>query len=144
MIAVRYYKASPCPLSQPFVEQVVGQAARHEKKICGSVEITMVNETTIKKLNREHRGKNSATDVLSFPWKESGSKESFLGELFICYPYIVRQAKRFNMSTREEFVRMLAHGLLHLVGHDHVKSTEASKMFNLQEKIVSDSLKKYK
>lgn len=142
MIVVRYYKASACPYSQSFVENVAEQAAHHEKKIRGSVEITMVSEATMKKLNREHRGKNVATDVLSFPWEESKGAATILGELFICYPYIVRQAKRFTVPVKEEFVRMLAHGLLHLVGHDHVKTAEASKMFSLQEKIVSDSIKK--
>jgi probable rRNA maturation factor len=61
-----------------------------------------------------------------------------LGQIFIAYPQIKRQAKQYKISEKEEFVRMLVHGLLHLVGYDHNTIKDEKKMLNLQEKIVNN------
>lgn len=113
-------------------------AAKHEKKIKGLVEITVIGDAAMKKLNHQYRGKNKVTDVLSFGWQEGGKMPStILGEIYICYPQIKRQAKTFACSHKEEFTRMLVHGLLHSVGYDHITKRQAEKMFPLQEKIVA-------
>lgn len=118
------------------IEKIVSLAARFSKKIRGTVEVAVVGDKKIQTLNKKYRGKNKVTDVLSFSWLSG----DFLGQIFICYPQIVRQAKEYEISVDEEFARMLVHGLLHLVGHDHVKKIEASRMFKIQERIV-DKLK---
>ena len=123
------------------VKKVVSFAARHEKKIRGTVEVTIVGEKKIKSLNAKYRGKNKVTDVLSFSWLEGGEMPgNFLGQIFICYPQSVRQAKEYKILVEEEFARMLVHGLLHLVGYDHIKDKDAKKMFALQEKIIKKHL----
>ncbi len=128
-------------MSEASVDKIVSLAARAEKKIHGTVEVTIVGEKKIKALNLKYRGKNLVTDVLSFSWLEGGEMPGdFLGQIFICYPQIVRQAKEYKVSVEEEFARMLVHGLLHLVGYDHVKENEAKKMFVLQEKIIKKYL----
>ena len=128
-------------MAEVSVDKIVSLAARAEKKIHGTVEVTIVGEKKIKALNLKYRGKDKVTDVLSFSWLEGGKMPGdFLGQIFICYPQIVRQAEEYKVSVEEEFARMLVHGLLHLVGYDHVKENEAKKMFVLQEKIIKKYL----
>lgn len=138
MIDIAYHKEVVCPITTTQVSLITKIAAKHEKKIKGLVEVTIVSDAVIKKLNKQYRGKNKVTDVLSFGWQEGGDMPTtMLGEIYICYSQIQRQAKTFKCSAKEEFVRMLVHGLLHIVGYDHVSKSEAAKMFPLQEKIVA-------
>lgn len=99
-----------------------------------SVSVVLVGNAKIKKLNREYRGKDKVTDVLSFG--DLGEKD-FLGEIVICLPQIRRQAKKYQVAEQEELARMLAHGLLHLKGLDHECSVKkAKKMFQEQERLL--------
>ncbi len=126
-----------CPLAVPEIIRGVKMAAQKEKKIRSTVEINVVGDTEIQELNRRYRGLNKPTDVLSFSWQEDDAVPSAsLGQVYIDYPQIVRQARRFKVPVEEEFYRMLTHGLLHLVGHDHHEEAEAKKMFALQESVV--------
>jgi probable rRNA maturation factor len=86
------------------------------------------------------------TDVLSFAWQEEWGEKFFLpttnqdkhlGQVYICFEKIKIQAKEFKVSARNECTRMIVHGLLHLVGYDHMYDKEAKKMFTLQEKIIA-------
>jgi len=82
----------------------------------------------MRQLNRQHRGLDRATDVLSFS----------LGDIFLCPSYIRRQARRFGVSYQEECTRTLIHGILHLTGYDHATQRQAKKMFGLQEKLLQE------
>jgi len=125
------------------IVKAVQTAAKLEKKITGSVEINFIGDALMKRMNREHRGKDRVTDVLSFAWQEdSVFKTDCIGQIYICPGQIKRQAKEFRISESEELARMLAHGLLHIVGYDHGDDKEATKMFLLQENIVEAILKK--
>ena len=84
-------------------------------------------------LNRVWRGKDAPTDVLSFPGGESGPAP-FLGDVAIDVPYAARQARRLGHSLRREVQVLLAHGILHLLGHDH--ETDDGTMFALQRRLV--------
>ncbi|MDD2758187.1 MAG: rRNA maturation RNase YbeY [Patescibacteria group bacterium] len=136
MIKVLFVNPRRFSISPAWARKIVVRAAKIEKKIKGAVEIALVGDTEIKKLNHVWRGKNKPTDVLSFSWGE-GEKISgdLLGQIIISFPRIKAQAKEYKVSVKEEFTRMLVHGLLHLAGYDHVKIKEATKMFKLQEKI---------
>lgn len=146
MIKIFFHYAEPSSINKIFVQKILLAASRVEKKISGEVEVNIVGDDEIRELNRLHRGKNKTTDVLSFGWGDAvfpGEKrEKMLGQLFVCYPQIIRQAKRFGVTEKEEFARMLAHGLLHLAGYDHLGKAQAEKMFRLQEKVVELSLGK--
>lgn len=112
----------------------------------GGAEISLVicGEKRIRTLNRVWRRKNRPTDVLSFSGKEA--KKGFkpapdriihLGEIFICYPIAEKQARKYGYALKEEMLRLLVHGILHLAGYDHEKSKkEEKRMMELQEKIV--------
>jgi probable rRNA maturation factor len=143
MISVEVIKKIDCPVAKTKIQRAVQTAARFEKKINAAVEIQIISDAEMKDLNRRYRGLNKTTDVLSFSWQEDTTfPGSGLGQIYISYAQIVRQAPRFTVSAEEEFFRMLTHGLLHLVGHDHIKTKEAAIMFALQEKIVNALKKK--
>lgn len=137
MIKVDFFQELKNPFNKKIIQKLVDLSSKYENRIKGGVEVAIIGEKEIKKLNNEYRGKNKVTDVLSFPWKESPREKTiFLGQIYICYPQIKKQANDFEVEELEEFARMLVHGLLHLVGYDHVNKREAEKMFGLQEKIV--------
>ncbi len=145
MIIPEVIKSTPAPVSKEDIVAVVKKIARYEKKIQGEVEIHVVTAGEIQKLNKQFRGINKPTDVLSFGWQEDGTvlPGGMLGQVYLCYGYISQQARRFKVSAREEFVRMLIHGLLHVVGYDHQEAGEAAIMFTQQEKIIKKIVKDF-
>ena len=96
------------------------------------ISIGFVSSSQMRKLNKTWRRKNRVTDVLSFELNE----DSLKGELILCYDQAVIQARQMKHSTRDELCFLIVHGVLHLWGFDHEKSTDAKKMFPLQEKIL--------
>ncbi len=140
MLLVDFNKRVKCPWTENEIKKVFKIIQKKTKK-SGEVEVNIVGDKEIKDLNFRYRGKNKVTDVLSFAWQEDKTiKSSSLGQIYICYPQIVRQAKEYTVKTKAEFVRMLAHGFLHIIGHDHEKKKEAEIMFKIQEEIVSEYL----
>lgn len=142
MIEIDYFKKVVCPVQNKTVQKLAELAGRKEKKIKGRIEVVVVGETEIKSLNAQYRGKKAVTDVLSFAWQENGLKngsDDLLGQIYLCYPRITRQAKDFGVTAKEEFARMLVHGLLHLVGYDHAQKKEADLMFGLQEQVLMEA-----
>ncbi|WP_457624549.1 rRNA maturation RNase YbeY [Persephonella sp.] len=100
--------------------------------------ITLTDNDTIRRINREWRSKDKPTDVLSFPIDEKppGYRYRVLGDVVISLPYAKKQAEEIGIPYRDEIVRLLTHGILHLLGYDHEKDpAEAKRMFALQDKI---------
>jgi probable rRNA maturation factor len=91
--------------------------ARAAVGIEGEVHVLLAGDATLRRLNRQFRGKNVATDVLSFPAVESGA--GVAGDLAISLETAARQAKQFGHSLRDEVRVLLLHGVLHLAGFDH-------------------------
>jgi probable rRNA maturation factor len=111
-----------------------------QKKLNGkNLNIVFLDQVKAKKMNLAFRGKNYATDILSFGPIEAGE----LGELVLCPQVIERQAKDHGLSVRAELGYMLIHGCLHLLGFDHEQSEkEAKRMFRLQDRIFAQMTKK--
>ncbi len=103
-------------------------------KVKGRTElsIALIGDRAMGRLNKIYRGQDKVTDVLSFNYKPI-----LLGEIIICYPQAVRQARRQKHSVKKEIKILLIHGLLHLLGYDHKKKKEAEKMQNLEKKVLS-------
>lgn len=116
------------------------------------VNVIFVSEVQIKKLNKEWRGKDVVTDVLSFNINEA----DLLGELYISLDYIKKNYKKFEDNFETEFIRLLVHGTLHLLGYDHklefigggntkrsehIDTDNLEEMFILQEKHLGEVLK---
>lgn len=94
--------------------------------------IVFVDPKEQRRLNKQYRGRDYATDVLSF---ESVDPES-LGELVICPEVIARQAREHGLLQREELGYMVLHGFLHLLGYDHERSkAEEKRMFAIQDRL---------
>lgn len=138
MISLNFNKRVKCPWTQNEVEKVF-KIIQKKIKVNGGLEVNIVGDKEIKDLNFRYRGINKVTDVLSFAWQEDDLiKTKNLGQIYICYPQIERQAKQVAVDVKEEFARMLTHGFLHIMGYDHVKKTDAKKMFKIQEEVVTE------
>ena len=95
------------------------------------LDVLLCGDARMRALNREWRRRDRPTDVLSFP--AAGSE--MLGDLVIDVPYAARQARRRGHALQREVQVLLAHGVLHLLGHDH--ETDDGTMFRLQRKLVA-------
>ncbi len=94
--------------------------------------ILFVNRSQARKLNKDYRRRNYATDVLSF----APIEESSLGELVFCYEVVKAQAADHGLSFRFELTYLFIHGVLHLLGFDHEKSkAEERKMYAIQDQL---------
>ncbi|MFH1252818.1 MAG: rRNA maturation RNase YbeY [Candidatus Uhrbacteria bacterium] len=121
------------PLSIKKQKQILSEVTKALKiKKKTAVSVAFITPDKIKKLNHDYRGKNKVTDVLSFNFDTDG----LLGEILICLAQAKKQAKSFGYSLEDEVTILLVHGLLHLFGHDHLKTSEAQKMFTLKKKIL--------
>ena len=144
MLSVDFNKRAASPWSLEQVKKVFHYIAKSTGE-SGEIEVNIVGDKEIRDLNFHYRGFDKPTDVLSFAWQEDGIiKTNYLGQIYIGYPQIVRQATELSIKPKEEFVRMLAHGFLHIIGHDHGKKKEAEVMFGLQEEIVENFFKSTK
>lgn len=92
--------------------------ARSSVGLAGEVDVLLAGDAELKRLNRDFRGKNKATDVLSFPAAEEIAS-IHAGDLAVSLETAARQAERYGHSLRDEVRVLLLHGLLHLAGMDH-------------------------
>ncbi len=104
------------------------------------VSIYLTDDETIRLLNKSFRGKDKATDVLSFIYKEQVGGYKLLGEIVISIDTAKRQAKELGHSLEEEIKRLLVHGFVHLLGYDHELGEEEEKQFIELEKRLIESL----
>lgn len=106
----------------------------HKKQARLELVCAFVTTVEMRKMNRQFRGKDYATDVLSFESMDPTSA----GELVMCMPVIRRQAKRTGLGEMGELGYMVVHGALHLLGYDHETSpADEAKMFALQDAIYT-------
>jgi len=121
------------------------------KKDKWDLSILLCGDETIKTLNDIYRGKNEATDVLSFPLGEGDifpfegkrrSNRHLPGDVVISLDTLRENASRFHVDEDEELRRLLIHGILHLDGMDHKTNDENEPMLKLQENILGKLSKK--
>lgn len=111
-------------------------------KVWPEVTVTLTNDAAIRLLNRDHRGKNKPTNVLSFPLWDSMSALPCVGEavpigdIVIAFETIKRESIEQGKPLKDHFSHMLIHGFLHLLGYDHIKNEEAEIMEALEIKIL--------
>ena len=93
------------------------------------VTIRFTDEAESQSLNHEYRGKDKPTNVLSFPFEAPpGIEINLLGDLVICAPVISREAEEQHKDVSNHYAHMTVHGLLHLMGYDHIDDAEAEEM----------------
>jgi probable rRNA maturation factor len=122
----------------------IGASAEKRLKLPEDYEIsvTFVRSVTIHKINREYRGVDRPTDVISFAIRDDLDEDipdeiKDLGDLFINIDYASSQAKEYGHSVKREICFLFTHGLLHCLGYDHMKPEDEKVMFALQDEILN-------
>jgi len=99
--------------------------------------IRIVDEAESRQLNRDYRGKDAPTNVLSFPFEAPPEVATpLLGDLVICAPVVVREARQQGKTELAHWAHMVVHGVLHLQGYDHQTDTQAELMEGLERNIL--------
>jgi probable rRNA maturation factor len=112
------------------------RGARRRKATELSIRIVDTKEG--RTLNREYRGKDYATNVLSFPVElPPGITLPLIGDLAICAPVVAKEAKEQGKNPRDHWAHMTVHGVLHLLGYDHIDEAEAEAMEALETRILA-------
>ena len=100
--------------------------------------IRLTDEEESQALNREYRGKDKPTNVLSFPFEmPPGIPLELLGDLIICVGVVEQEAQEQAKTTEAHWAHMVIHGCLHLLGYDHIKDDEAEEMEALERDLLA-------
>jgi len=134
------------PVSTTWLRRLSGLALRTVKGASfekhSELSIVLTGDGEVRRLNRLYRKKDKTTDVLSFPLLEGkkldGGKGGFLplGDVVISLPQTRRQAVQQGKEFKAELALLLVHGILHLLGYDHVSRLQEKRMFGLQGRIL--------
>jgi probable rRNA maturation factor len=113
------------------------------------IDATITDDRHIQKINREFRGKDTSTDVLSFPLMDvcdgnmacqAGDQPLQLGDLVFSHETIIRQAEERQLSFSERFTECFVHGLLHLLGWNHEDEMDREKMENMEDTFLDKAV----
>lgn len=124
----------------------LADAGRHvlraEKARAALLSITLLTPARMARLNRAHLGHAGATDVISFGFRDPSG--AVVGDVYLCPAVAARNARRFGVGVREELLRLVVHGTLHALGHDHPEgeARTASPMWKRQERLLAQVLAK--
>lgn len=114
------------------------KAALRDEREQAEIVIRLVDEDEVLELNREYRGKNKPTNVLSFPSNIPEMVNSnLLGDLVICAPVVVREAQEQGKTEEAHWAHMVVHGVLHLIGYDHQDENNAKTMELLEGEVMA-------
>lgn len=123
-------------------KKIIEFALKHENLTNVVFNVIFVDEQTIQKINKEYRNIDRVTDVISFALEEGESINfefgRLLGDIYICVQRMKDQAKEYGHSELREMGFLTVHGLLHLLGYDHMTKEEEKIMFDKQELILND------
>ena len=106
--------------------------------------LMLSNNRNIKKLNKDFRNKNKATDILSFPFNKNIkiSKQTYIGDIIISYNFIDKPIKKNFKIFEKKLIKIFIHGFVHLLGFDHVKNNDYIKMLKVEEQIYQTVISK--
>lgn len=128
--------AHDLPDEAQFVRWV--EAALHGRRDRAQLTIRLTDEAEITALNRQYRGKEGATNVLSFPFEAPpGVEVPLLGDIIICAAVVADEARRQGKPLEAHWAHMVIHGTLHLLGHDHIDEAEAAEMEGLEIRLLA-------
>ena len=148
-------------IDEPYVEQVDGDALQTVALATlarlgappASLTLVITDDDAVQALNREYRGIDAPTDVLSFaahdasadamtlaiPLELSAELAAYLGDIIIALPYAERQAAHYGNSLGDELRLLTVHGVLHLLGYDHATPEEDDAMWQIQAAVLQGS-----
>jgi probable rRNA maturation factor len=129
---------SGVPSATSFREWVNAALAGAKRRRQAELSIRIVDAAEGRELNRDYRGKDYATNVLSFPAElPPGVQLPLIGDLAICAPVVAREAAEQGKPPRHHWAHMTVHGVLHLLGYDHIVDAEAEAMEALETRILA-------
>jgi probable rRNA maturation factor len=123
-------------LATASVRALAGFVLERERVSSAMLSIAFVSRRTIAELNRRHLGHRGGTDVITFALDRPTSSAPLVGDIYVSPEVVREQAGRWRVSVREELARVLVHGVLHAIGHDHPEGEgrEHSRMWKRQER----------
>lgn len=112
--------------------------AAGSQQIEGELCIRIVDEAESQQLNSDYRGKDKPTNVLSFPFEAPpGFPAEILGDLAICAAVVEQEAAEQNKELNHHWAHMVVHGVLHLLGFDHINDEDAEEMESLERELLA-------
>lgn len=121
---------------------VVECALKHMKIENSILNVIIVDEEKIRELNKNYRNKDSVTDVISFALEDDDTFVKtdirILGDIYICLKRAIDQSIAYGHSLKRELSFLTVHGILHLLGYDHMNKNDEEIMFSLQEMILNE------
>ena len=129
-------------IDKSFVRKVVKHTLKKMEAEKSEVNIIFVGLEEIHEINKTYRNVDRPTDVISFALEDTEDvtvyEERVLGDIYICLDKIHEQAKEYGHTEIREMAFLIVHGLLHLLGYDHMIKEEEKIMFGLQEEILNE------
>ncbi|HEY6861198.1 MAG TPA: rRNA maturation RNase YbeY [Pseudolabrys sp.] len=127
------------PLAGKTVRDAVTAAASALSTAGGEVSIVLTDDSAIRALNRDWRGIDKPTNVLSFPaaGQKAGEDARLLGDIIIAYETLERESDNENRIFLHHLAHLAVHGFLHLIGYDHQTDRQAEEMEGLESKIMT-------
>ena len=131
------------PVAHARVERAVRTVLRAERVRHAEVSVTFVTDRRIARLNAEHLAHHGPTDVISFGFAPVAAGGSLTGDVYIAPAVARRNAVAHGAGIREELLRLVVHGTLHVVGHEHPvdETRDASPMWKRQERLLQRVLR---
>ncbi|HSG25505.1 MAG TPA: rRNA maturation RNase YbeY [Anaerolineales bacterium] len=110
-----------------------------ETSLDSEIGLQIIEDAQMQELNLQYMGINSPTDVLSFPvpFQNPDTGNPYLGDILISYPTAARQAEAAGHPVAEEISLLLVHGILHLLGYDHLTTEDKTAMWDIQDTILT-------
>ena len=125
------------PIARSF-ERWVRAALATRRRSRTEINIALLGELDARELNRIFRGKDYATNVLSFPYESvRGERSAMLGDLAICPAVVAREAREQGKPIRDHFAHLTVHGTLHLIGYDHEHVRDAEHMEAIERRVLA-------
>jgi probable rRNA maturation factor len=120
------------------IRRAVNEAAAAVSTSGAELAIVLTNDSAIRLLNRDWRGKDAATNVLSFPAQNGSGEPPLIGDIVLAYETIAREARDEGKPFAHHVAHLTVHGFLHLNGYDHQRSKDADEMEQLERKILRE------
>ncbi|WP_025870885.1 rRNA maturation RNase YbeY [Methylobacillus glycogenes] len=114
-------------------EQQFRKWARATLRVDTEATLRIVDEEEGRELNRDYRGKDYATNVLTFPLTE---EPWLIGDIILCAPVVAREAQEQGITLEAHYAHLTVHGILHMHGYDHIEEAQAELMESLESAIM--------
>lgn len=124
-----------------YLNEVIEYTLNKENKLDSLLNVIFIDDNEMQRLNKTYRGIDRTTDVLSFAFNDNkriDTEINVLGDIYISIPKMKEQAKEYGHSEKRELSFLTVHGILHLLGYDHMKKSDEEVMFNLQKEILDN------